>query len=135
MAEELEPVIERIKIVVNTTKDDKDKEEEFIFIVFKDNDRYLDKREGKDKAWDNGDRQEFNYALAQSIPLSGIRKCTLRVEKTRYGSEQGCGWEGNIEVVGIPDKGVSKTLVPRTTDFKLGEKGNPHYKDFELSDK
>src|SRR5262245_17666382 len=125
MADQQEPMIARIKIIVNTTKDDKDKEEEFIFTVIKDNDRYLDKREGKDKKWDNGDREEFNYALDESISLSQVKKCTLRVEKTRYGSEQRCGWEGNIEVIGIPDKGVSKTLVPRSNDFKLGEKGNP----------
>jgi hypothetical protein len=126
-----EPVLEAIKVFVNTTEDDKDKEEEFIFTLSYKNKVVVEERRGKNVVWPNGDKRDFTFNLnsATPVPASELTNLKFRVEKTRFGSQQGCGWEGNIYVHGILKNGDQYWFIKQTDDFKLGEKGNPHVKD------
>ncbi len=119
--------IEAVRVNFFTTHDDKDTQITFSLSIDDASAKSIARVDdvGKDVLWDNDTAQP---PVRIQLPPGGI-DFTERLEYhllIEYHSSDGYpGWEGRVEVVAELVGGSLHTVLNRTADFKLGEKGNP----------
>ena len=126
--------IVRIRVEVQTTHDDKDKEIAFDFHVH-------DGRNGNDIG-DSGDiglgqlwnNDTTNYVEFAVQPFSFEERLALVLDHYYHNPSGGNqGWEGHITVYAMVQRPDWIRVLNTTDDYKLGESGNPRDKHLRFN--
>ncbi len=130
-----EKIITHLVVRIDTTRDDKDDGIVFTLIP------HLPGVGGRGilntgaELWENGVIREFTVKLEDPIPYKNRGDFMFLI---RYGNIKGenTGWWGRLKVEALTkigdQAGPNELVVPDTTDFKLGENGNPTQMEWPL---
>lgn len=129
---------DQILVTVNTTHDDKDYDLWWELEILQGNQPLGKVSAGNDgnsryprATWPNDDRRDIVIPLDKTYLYSDRLKLSLRISQHTYSKNY--GWEGNVEAVAHLVGGQIAPVLSNTSDFKLGEKGNPLTREFPFN--
>ena len=113
----------KLKVIIYTLTDDKDREESVVITVYKGPD-ILGESKYEDKYWDKNTMKEAYVTLNTKIPVYESNQLSVRFQKHPKPGKKAKGWHMSFEVIGILPNGRGIKVLDKTEMIKLG-KGQP----------
>jgi hypothetical protein len=122
-------LIQSVLVHIHTTEDDKDYELSWDMYVVLDG-KWIGRvlGFGAKTVWPNGDHRDVRLDFAWQYPFEERFRLSVLIIQQPFSFQP--GWEGRVDARAILAGGTLEPVLADTGNFKLGESGNPMWREF-----